>query len=99
MPDPSDVPVADILMPGGKPVGTRGTTPDIRRLKGGLPAAEDLFRRMADGGTAHTPAKYPGQGVILAGGGWVGFRPKSATGEPTIDVNIPGIPTTKLKFE
>jgi hypothetical protein len=41
---------------------------------------------------------YPGKIVDLPGGGRVGLRPKSKSGEPTIDIDIPGIPIKKIKF-
>jgi hypothetical protein len=61
--------------------------------------AEDFFKKLSNGGTANTPVGYPGKRVSLPGGGSVGLRPVSKKGgPPTIDVNIPGIPITKLKF-
>jgi len=65
---------------------------------GGKPAADKMFDDLKQGGTQNTPAGYPGQGYDLLGGGWVGLRPTSKSGEPTIDVNIPGIPIRKIKF-
>jgi RHS repeat-associated protein len=92
-PDPGD-----ILMPGGSPVGSPGGKPTIRELPGGQPAAQDLFDQLAQRGTDVTPAKYPGKMVELPGGDWVGLRPVSKSGPPTIDTNIKGIPITKIKF-
>src|SRR5215831_464756 len=93
-------PVSDVLMPGGKPVGTPGTRPTIRELPGGQPAAKAMFDELAKcGGTSETPASYPGTGHKLSGGGWVGLRPASLSGPPTIDVNVPGIPIDKIKFK
>jgi hypothetical protein len=36
--------------------------------------------------------------VDLPGGGRVGLRPKSKSGEPTIDIDIPGIPIKRIDF-
>jgi RHS repeat-associated protein len=92
-PDP-----ADILTPGGNPVGTPGTKPDIREVPGGDTAARNMFGELTQGATIHTPGTYPGTGANLPGGGWVGLRLSSKSGPPTIDVKIPGIPIGKIKF-
>jgi hypothetical protein len=89
----------DILMPGGVPVGVPGTRPGIRELPGGMAAAQDMFDKLKAGGTPDTPPSYPGRRYKLPGGGWVGLRPASKSGPPTIDVNIPGIPIDKIKFK
>jgi hypothetical protein len=85
-----------ILMPGGKPVGVQGTRSGIRELPGGMASAQEMFDKLLAGGTQHTPPNYPGTRYKLPGGGWVGLRPASKSGPPTIDVNIPGIP---IKFK
>jgi hypothetical protein len=84
----------NILMPGGQPIGTPGGGRGVRRLPGGLPAAQALFDRLTRGGTPNTPPTYAGKGIgfDVPGGGWVGLRPISKSdGSPAIDVNIPGI--------
>ncbi len=89
----------NILMPGGQPIGTPGGGRGVRRLPGGLPAAQALFDRLTRGGTPNTPPTYArkGHGFDLPGGGWVGLRPISESdGSPAIDVNIPGIPRNVL---
>ena len=81
--------------------GTRfppGSKPSIRRIPGGQKAADDLFDDLTIGGVRVALPTYPGKMVDLPGGGRVGLRPKSGSGEPTIDVDIPGIPIKKLKF-
>src|SRR5207244_13474157 len=89
----------DLLMPGGKPIGQAGTSPTVRRLPGGLPAAEALFRRLAEGGTPNTPSGYRGKGVDLTGGGWIGLRPRSKSpNSPAIDISIPGVSFRKIHF-
>jgi len=85
-------------MPGGNPVGSPGAGRKVRTVPGGKQAADEMFDDLKSGGTANTPQKYPGQGYDLPGGGWVGLRPTSKSGEPTIDIQVPGIPIRKIKF-
>jgi hypothetical protein len=89
---------ADLLMPGGSAIGTPGSRPTVRVVPGGRIAADALFDALTAGGTPVVSPTYPGQMVDLPGGGRVGFRPVSKSGEPTIDVDIPGIPIKKIKF-
>jgi hypothetical protein len=86
-------------MPGGNPVGEEGTRPDIRELPGGQSGAESMFNELSKGGTPNTPPNYPGTGTNVPGGGWVGLRPESKSGPPTIDVNIPGVPIDKINLK
>jgi hypothetical protein len=88
----------DLLMPQGKPLGTKGGKASIREVPGGKKAAEDLFDDLSAGGTPAVVPAYPGKMVDLPGGGRVGLRSKSKSGGPTIDVDIPGIPIKKVKF-
>jgi len=85
-------------MPGGNPLGMPGPGRKVREVPGGKKEAEKTFDDLKKGGTKNTPAGYPGQGYDLSGGGWVGLRPNSKSGEPTIDVNVPDIPIRKIKF-
>jgi len=89
--------IQDDVMPGGVPIGSPGNQRHVRVLPGGRKAAEAFFDRLSKGGTPNTPAGFPGRGVDVPGG-WIGFRPVSGSGEPTIDIRIPGIPIRKLKF-
>ena len=88
----------DLLLPKGKPIGTKGSKASIREVPGGQEEAEDLFNDLTVGGKPATVPAYPGKIVDLPRGGRVGLRPKSKSGEPTIDVDIPGIPIKKIKF-
>jgi hypothetical protein len=88
----------DILAPGGQPIGKPGGSEKIRELPGGRNAAGQLFRRLAIGGTDVTPPRYPGTLVQTSNGGYIGYRPQSKSGPPTIDVNQPGLPIDELKF-
>ena len=85
-------------MPQGRPIGAKGSKASIREVPGGQKAADDLFNDLTVGGKPVVMPTYPGKLVDLPGGGRVGLRPKSKSGEPTIDVDIPGIPIKKLKF-
>jgi hypothetical protein len=88
----------DLLTPKGQPIGTAGSKLSIREVPGGKKAADDLFDDLTDGATPAKVPSYPGKMFDLPGGGRVGLRPKSKSGEPTIDVDIPGIPIKKIKF-
>ena len=90
----------EILTPGGVPIGTpNGKDETIRNLPGGQAAADELFDKLAQGGTP-TQSDYPGTSVTLPDGGFVGIRPASASasGTPAIDVNIKGIGIGKIHF-
>jgi len=87
-----------ILMPGGSPIGSAGSRPDIRKVPGGVEEAEEMFGELSRGGTV-IPGNYPGTRVTLPSGGTVGIRTKMTNSPGTaakIDVNIPGIPITKI---
>jgi hypothetical protein len=88
----------DLLMPNGKPIGTRGSKDSIREVPGGQKAADEMFDELTASGKPVALPSYPGKMVDLPGGGRVGLRPKSRSGEPTIDVDIPYIPIKKIKF-
>ncbi|MCX8049220.1 MAG: RHS repeat-associated core domain-containing protein [Methylohalobius sp.] len=90
--------VTELLRLGGRLIGEAGTRSSIRVVRGSAAEAERLFGQLS-GGRLVTPPGYPGILVELPGGGFVGFRPISASGPPTIDVNIPGLSEiTKIKF-
>jgi hypothetical protein len=88
----------DLLMPKGKPIGAKGSKASIREVPGGQKAADDLFDDLTVGGKPVVVPTYPGKMVDLPGVGRVGLRPKAKSGEPTIDVDMPGIPVKKIKF-
>jgi hypothetical protein len=95
-------------MPGGTPLGKKGTGPrapaTVREVSGGVNEAERLFRELSHGGTDVTPPGHIGTLVKLPGGrGMIGYRPSSKSGPPTIDVNVVDaggkkIPVEKIKF-
>lgn len=83
--------IDDILMPGGKPLGVKGTGPRassrLGEVTGGELEAERVFHELTQGGTDITPAGYPGKLIELPNGrGTIGYRPASKSGPPTIDV-------------
>jgi hypothetical protein len=89
----------DILMPGGSPIGTSSLGGDetIREVPGGQVMARGIYGQLATGGTPY-PGRYPGTAVEFPDGGFVGIR-DADTDNPTIDINLPGIPeVTKLHF-
>jgi hypothetical protein len=61
----------------------------------------NLINQLTAGGTVVQSSTYPGTLVQLPGGGTVGIRtlmtasPQTAA---TVDINIPNIPITKIKF-
>jgi hypothetical protein len=87
-----------LLLPKGKPIGAKESKESIREVPGGQKVADELFDDLTAGGKPVTVPTYPGKMVDLPGGGRVGLRLKSKSGEPTIDVDIPGIPIKKIKF-
>jgi hypothetical protein len=92
--------VDDLLRPGGSLIGKAGTSESIRELNGGLSEAQAMFGQLSQGGKVVTQnAKLTR--VELPGGGFVQLRTvmsRSPGTEATIDVNIPGLNITKLKF-
>jgi hypothetical protein len=101
VPAPPNKTIEDILLPGGKPLGQAGSKEAIRELKGGMNEAQSLFNELTQGGKAVSSPTYPGTLVRLPNGGTVGLRTimsKSPGTAVTIDVNIPRIPITKIKF-
>jgi hypothetical protein len=84
-------------MPGGRPIGTRGTRPTIREVPGGPAEIQRLFDELASGGTPASRA-YKGQQVDLPGGGWAGLR-KSKKHGLTLNIEIPGIPFEKVHYK
>ena len=100
--------IEEILMPGGTPLGAKGTgkraSARVREVRGGQAEAERIFQELTSGGKEITPAGYPGTLIELPNDrGTVGYRPASKSVVPTIDVNVVDvagqpIPITKIKF-
>lgn len=85
-------------MPGGKPIGKLANRPEYRTVTGGDKAARELFDKLTEGGKIQNRAGYPGIGKQLPNGDWIGYRPTSKSGPPSIDIDAKGIPFTKIKF-
>ena len=92
--------ISDILEPGGDLIGKAGTDATIRELSGGLPEAQSMFDQLSQGGTVVEQTPYLTR-VELPDGGFVQLRTvmsRSSNTAATIDVNVPGVNITKLKF-
>jgi hypothetical protein len=88
--------VRDKVIPNGVPIGRRGGGRDIRELPGGLDAARDLFDYLRVGGEITNKPDLEGTLVKLPrSAGFITFRPKSDSGSPAIDINVPG---ARIKF-
>ncbi|MFO0389457.1 MAG: hypothetical protein ACK502_07040 [Alphaproteobacteria bacterium] len=88
----------ETLNPDGKPIGRPGDKPKVREMEGGEKGARELYEKLSKGGTPETPPNYPGEGTKLPNGDWVGHRPTSKSGPPTVDVHVEGVPFDKIKF-
>jgi hypothetical protein len=90
--------MADKITPYGRPIGRRGSGPDIRELTGGSAAAKELFDYLRVGGTEHrsganlTVVRLPGKAAFLT------FREKSGSGDSAIDINVPGVTVKRIHF-
>lgn len=83
-------------------------SPDVRIVPGTGNDAEALFRNLAaEAGAAidlHPNPQLAVEGGLLAAlpeGGFIGFRPFSTSGPPTVDImGVPGVPYPReIKFE
>lgn len=92
--------IENLLCPDGQIIGTPGSSTRIRQLAGTVNDARDLFDQLAALGEPAPIPTYPGERVEIPGVGYVGLRPVSKSGEPTIDVGarICGTKDIKLKF-
>jgi len=87
-------------MPGGSPIGAAGSGARVREISGGVDEATALFNQLTQGATPVT-GSYPGTLMNLPTGGTIGMRTvmsRSPGTAVTIDVNVQGIPFTKIKF-
>jgi hypothetical protein len=83
--------VTDFIAPGGRLIGTRGTSQTVRELPGGLSAAQQAFDYLKVGGEEVSRSTYEGTLVKLPGDvGFVGLRPNSSDGSPALDIRMPG---------
>ncbi|HUZ18500.1 MAG TPA: RHS repeat-associated core domain-containing protein [Spirochaetia bacterium] len=93
--------ILNVLKPGGKLIGTPGSSPKIRILPGSMKEAEGLFNQLAKFGEPVEGSGYPGQQIELPGGGRIGLRSGGSSGPyPTIDVQgVPNLGIREIKFK
>jgi RHS repeat-associated protein len=94
---------SDLLFPDNQPIGSSGSSPDIRVVQGDVNDAQTFFDNLvkAGEGKVDSSTSFRGTFVRLKGGGSIGFRTfstKSPNTAATIDVNIPNVSIRKLKF-
>jgi hypothetical protein len=89
--------LADVLLPGGKPVGW--TSRMVRELPGGEQAANALFNRLTSGASNVTPPNFPGVVRKRSDGATISYlQPVKGSVPPTILVEAPKLPITQLQF-
>jgi hypothetical protein len=89
--------LADVLLPGGKPVGQ--TSKQMRELAGGEQAANALFNRLTAGAADVTPPNFPGVVRKRPDGVTVTYLlPVKGGAPPTILVEAAKIPISELQF-
>jgi hypothetical protein len=94
---PGNQAAADILEPGGEPIGEPGTSPDIRTMS--QEELEQTWQKVVDEyGPPRTQPTPKGDisYVETPDGGRIQLRPFSKSGGPTIDINIDGVDVTKI---
>jgi hypothetical protein len=93
----------EALMPGGSPIGEPGRDPGVRVVRGDYDSAQSLFQQMIAGGEVVEFSERAFRVRFPDGGGWLTYRTSMGMHSPqtvvTIDVNVPGIPFGKVKFE
>jgi hypothetical protein len=78
----------------------KGSRAHVHELPDDLAHVEAYFNRLRSGGIDVTPPAFePGGGVTrLPDGTFITFRPRSTSGPPTLECNIPRRGSFKLKF-
>ncbi len=90
-----------VLRPGGRLVGTPGSSSYIRKLQGGVAEAQAFFNKLGQGAVVVRTTTRNGGVLMIAklpGGGVIRFRPVSTSGPATVDVSIKGIGIREIKF-
>lgn len=90
--------IASIVKPGGRLIGSSGSNSRIRLLEGGAEEGLVLFSRLAKGGERMADGRYPGVLVKLGENAFIGYRARSSSGPPTIDIMIQGVFRGEIKF-
>ncbi|HME25055.1 MAG TPA: hypothetical protein VKI44_27635 [Acetobacteraceae bacterium] len=89
--------LADVLLPGGKPVGL--TSKKMRELAGGEQAANALFNRLTAGAADVTPPNFPGVVRKRSDGATITYLlPVKGGAPPTILVQSPNFAIRELQF-
>jgi len=87
------------LLEGIKNIGRPGRSENIREVVGSSEDAKKLFEKLSQGGKPVDKVGYKGKGVELPDGTFIGYRPASKSGPPTIDIGISGEKgNRKIKF-
>lgn len=76
--------------------------PDGYKGAKGLEGAQGLFGDLTKGQggkDVSTDAGYPGTLIQLPNGDYIGIRPVSDSGAPTVDTKISGAPRESIKFK
>ena len=93
--------IGELLEPGGIPIGKAGSDPSIRELTGTLSDAQAVFAQLSTGGKIVEDTANITR-VELPDGGFVQLRTVMSERSPntaaTIDINVPGVNITGLKF-
>src|SRR5262245_18708427 len=96
--------IEEILMPGGKPIGQRGTgrrvSAKVREVVGGRSEAERIFQELSQGGVDITPPGHPGTLVELPGGRErlvIGRHPRAAPRPSMSRLSMPTELRSQLK--
>jgi hypothetical protein len=91
--------LAQVLVPGNKPVGRPKPDQDVRLLPGGESAATKLFERLTAGAKNVTPKNFPGVMRKLPDGTTITYRfPDAHGGAPTILLKAAGVPFHRIEF-
>jgi len=92
--------ILELLLPDGDTIGAPGhRRSEFRQIQGSLEDAQELFDKFRGLGQPMNKECYPGEMIALGGENIVGFRRRSKSGEPTIDVSVQYVPAIrKIKF-
>jgi RHS repeat-associated protein len=87
--------IENILAPGGELIGAVGPGRGVREVTGEVDDALAMFHELTEGAEVIPHRRWPGGlEATLDDGSFVGFRPGSKSGEPTVDVNLKQLDTT-----
>lgn len=90
--------VTDKVMPNGRPIGKPGRGYRVRELTGGPKEASQLFEYLSVGGETHRSESNLMITRLPDKSNFITYRPKSTSGPPAIDINVPDIGYMRLHF-